>query len=75
MISSAQKINTEVIEPYSFVYVQKIQQKMLESRLLFRKIANFTGKSLQNYKQLEHGIFRILLEHVTNHLSVLFQFA
>ena len=39
------------------------------------KIANSTGKLLQNYKQLECEILRILLKHVSDHLSVLFQFA
>ena len=34
----------------SFVYKQKRKQKLLKSRLLFKKIANFTGKLLQNYK-------------------------
>ena len=33
-----------------FVYKQKRQYKLLKSRLLFKKIANFTGKLLQNYK-------------------------
>ena len=35
-------------------------------------MANFTGKLLQNYKYLECGIFRILLKHEIDHLSVLF---
>ena len=48
---------------------------MLKSRLLFKKIANFTGILLQDHKQLESGIFRILLKHRIGHLSVLFQFA
>ena len=30
------------------VYKQKGQSKLLKSRLLFKKIANFTGKLLQN---------------------------
>ena len=29
---------------------------MLKSRLLFKKIANFTGKLLQNYQYLEYEI-------------------
>ena len=53
---------------------KKRQQKLLKSRLLFKKIANFTGKLLQNYKQLESEIFRILLKHLSDHLPVLFQF-
>ena len=48
---------------------------MLKSRLLFKKIANFTSKVLQNYKKLEREIFRMLLKHESDHLSVLFQFA
>ena len=37
--------------------------------LLLKKIANFTGKLLQNYKYLEYEIFRIDLKHVSDHLS------
>ena len=32
------------------------------------------GKLLQNYKQLEYEILRILLKQVSDHLSALFQF-
>ena len=39
------------------------------------KIANFTRKLLQNYKYLEYEMSMILLKCVSNHLSVLFQFA
>ena len=53
----------------------KKQWKLLKSGLLFKKMENFTGKLLQNYKQLEREIFRILLKHTINHLSVLFKFA
>ena len=61
-----------VIEPQSFVYKQKRQYKLLKSRLHFKKITDFTGKLLQNYKYLECEIFRILLKQVSDHLSVLF---
>ena len=47
---------------------------MLKSRLLLKKIANFTDKLLQNNKQSECKIFRIPLNHVSDDLSVLFQF-
>ena len=58
MIASTQIKNTEifafiavlVIEPSSFGYKQKRQYKLLKSRVLFKKIANLTGKLLQNYK-------------------------
>ena len=40
----------------------KRQSKLLKSGLLFKKIPNFKGKLLQNYRQLECGIFRILFE-------------
>ena len=43
--------------------------------LLFNEIPNFSGKLLQNYKYFEYKIFRILLKQVSNHLSILFQFA
>ena len=44
-------------------------------RLLFKRIVNFTGKLLQNCKQLECEIFRILLKHVSHDLSMLFEFS
>ena len=39
------------------------------------KIADFTGKLLQNHKYLECEIFRILLKYVSDQLSVFSQFA
>ena len=46
--------------------------------LLFKKVADFMDKLLQNYKigmnTFETRIWRILLKHVSDHL-VLFQFA
>ena len=56
-----------------FVYKQKRQYKLLKSRLLFKEIADFTGKLLENYKLLECKVFRVLLKHVSDHLSVLFE--
>ena len=49
--------------------------KTVKGSLLFQKIANFTGKLLQNYMYVECEIFGILLKHVSDHLSVLYQFA
>ena len=81
MIASTQITNTEI---FAFIAVlvctllsrkQKRQKKLLKSRLLFKKIANFTGKLLQNYKSLESEIFRILSKHVSEHLSLFSQFA
>ena len=86
MIPSTQTTNTEI---FLFIAVlvfklltrkvlfihRKKQQKLLKSRLLLIKIANFTDTLLQNYKQLECEILRILLKQVSDHLSVLFQFA
>ena len=42
--------------------------------LLFKKIANVTGKLLQNYKELECEICRILFKQAMDSLSVFFQF-
>ena len=61
MIASTQITNTEffafiavpvfkLLGRKVFVYKQKRQKKLLKSRLLFMKIANFTGKLPQNYK-------------------------
>ena len=55
----------EVIEPLSFVYKLK-RQRVLKSRLLFKKIVNFTAKLQQNYKYLECEISRIVLKHVSD---------
>ena len=57
------------------LFINRKDNRNLKSRLPFKKIASFTGKLLQTYKKLEYKIFRILLEHVSNHSSVLFQFA
>ena len=48
---------------------------MLKSWLLFKKTANFKGKLLQTYKQLECRIFKVLLKYVSGHFLALFQFA
>ena len=46
------------------LFINRKDKRNLKSRLLFKKIANFTGKLLQNCKQLECKIFRILLKHL-----------
>ena len=79
MITSTQITNTEIfaliaVLVFKLLNLKKRQQKLLKSRLLFDKIVNFTSKLLQNYKYLDCEIFRILLKHVSDHLSV-FQFA
>ena len=61
MITSTQITNTEIfiiiavlifmLLSSNFLFTkQRRQYKLLISRLLFKKIANFTGKLLQNYK-------------------------
>ena len=50
MIASRQIANNEMLQFLGFVYEQKRLQKLLKNRLLFKKIENFTGKLLQNYK-------------------------
>ena len=57
------------------LFINRKELKLLKSKLRFNKIANFTGKLLQNYKYLEREIFRILLKNISDHLSVLFQSA
>ena len=59
-----------------FLFInRKDKKKLLKSRLLFKKITNFTVKLLKNYKSLECEIFRILLKYVNDNLSVRFKFA
>ena len=38
-------------------------------------LKNLTGKLQQNYNEFEYKIFRVLLKHVSDNLSVLFEFA
>ena len=83
MIASIQITNTEIfafipVLVFKLLSEQVLLRKIIETvknRLLFKKIANFTGNLLRNYKQLECKIIRILLKHVHDHLSVFFQFA
>ena len=87
MITSTPITNTETFEFIAvlvfklwsnevlFINRKDINQKLLKSRLLFNKIADFTGKLLQNYEQIESEILGMLWKHVSGHLSVLFQFA
>ena len=61
MIASTQITNTEIFAFISVLVLKllsrkvlftnrKRQYELLKSRLLFEKIANFTGQSLQNYR-------------------------
>ena len=80
MTASTQIRNTEIFAFVAFLVFKLLSRKVLlinrkDNRLLFKKIANFIVKLLQNYKYLECEIFRIFLKHVSDHLSVLFQFA
>ena len=84
MIVSTQITNAEIFTSIAVLVFKLFSRKVLllnrktvetvKGRLLFEKIPNFTGKLMQNYKYLESEIFRILLKHVSDHLSVLFQF-
>ena len=61
MIASTQITNTEIFASISILALKllsrkflftnrKKQHKLLKSRLLFKKIENFTGQLLQSYK-------------------------
>ena len=60
MIASTQMINTEIfafmavlvfkLMSRKVVFMSRRNNRNLKSRLLFTKLANFTGKLLQNYK-------------------------
>ena len=78
MIASAQITNIEnlafiaalvfkLLSPKLFTNRKDIRTIFLKSRLLYKKIANFTVKLLQNYKYLEFEILGILLKHVSDH--------
>ena len=45
MIALTQITNTEI-----FAFIAVLMFKLLSPRVLFKKIANFTGKLLQSYK-------------------------
>ena len=75
MITSTQITNTEIFAFLADLVFNLLRLNNRNCRLLFRKLVNFTGELLQNYKWLECEIFRILLKHVSDHLSVLFHFA
>ena len=83
MIASTQITNTKIfafiadlvfklLNRKVLLIKKKRQLKLSKSRLLFKKIAHFTSKLLQNYKYLEWEIFRVHLKHASNHLSVFF---
>ena len=67
MIASTQIANTEI-----FAFIAILVFELLSRKVL---LVNFTAKLLQSYKLLECKIVRILLKHVSDHLSVLSQFA
>ena len=79
-IASNQITKTEIFAFLVIVDFKLLSRKVLfinrkeKGRLLFKKIADFTGL-LQNYRYLECEIFRILLKHLSDSLSVLFQLA
>ena len=81
MIDSTQITNTEifafiavlVFKLLSRLFINRKYNRNIETvKTFFKNIANFRGKLLQHYKQLECEIFMILLKHVSDHLSVLF---
>ena len=79
MITSTQIRNLEIfafmaVLVFKFLgrkvlFINRKDNRNLKSRLLFKKIANFTGKLLKNYKWDAKFI------NLSDHLSFLFQFA
>ena len=75
MIASIQIKNTDIVTFVSVLVLKLLSRKVLfTNRLHLTKIANLTGQLLQNYV-IGMRTFRILLKHLSDHLSVLFQFA
>ena len=75
MIASIQIKNTDIVTFVSVLVLKLSSRKVLfTNRLHLTKIANLTGQLLQNYV-IGMRTFRILLKHLSDHLSVLFQFA
>ena len=67
MIASTQIANTKIFAFIAFLvfkllspWLLKRQKKLLKIRLIFKKIANFTVKLLQNYEYLECEIFNFI---------------
>ena len=55
MIASTPTTNTEMfafiaVPVFKVLFIKRKDNRNLKSRLLFKKMANFTGKLLQNYK-------------------------
>ena len=50
-------------------------EKTIESVKKINKIANFPGKLPQNNNSWNAKFFAVLFKHLSDHLSVLFQFA
>ena len=75
MTALTQKRNTEIFAFIVALVFNLLSGKVLlinrkdnrQKWLLFKKIANFTCKLLQNYKQLQREMFKILLKHVWDH--------
>ena len=75
MIASTQITNTDIFAFIAVLVFKLLSRKVLlinkkdnrncykVGRLSLKKIANFTGKLLQNYKSLKCEIFKILLKH------------
>ena len=80
MIASTQITITKIFAFITVPVVKLLSRRVLfinrkDNKATFSKITNFTVKLLQSYKKLECEVFRLLLKHVKDHLSVLFQFA
>ena len=56
------------VAKFLFTNIQK-QQHTLKSSLLFKKNANFTGDYLENYKDLECEVFRVMLSYKHEHIG------
>ena len=73
---------TQITNTVIFAFIAILVFKLLSHKVLLIKrkdnrnwkIANFAGKLLQRHKELGYKFFRIFLIHVSDHLSVLFQF-
>ena len=86
MTASAQIINTEIfafiaILVLSYWTVKVLFKNRKDNRscekegYFFKEIVNFMGKILQTCKQLECEIFRVFFKHLSDDLSVSFEFA
>lgn len=69
-----EKLVFKLLGRRELVSMRKRQEKLLKSRLLFRRKVNFKRVELHNYKGLESEICKIHFKHLSHHFPGIFGF-